>query len=131
MQRDFTFVDDLIESMLRLIDRPPERGASVGDEDSLSPVAPYRVVNIGRGQPVGLLPFVDEIERCIGLSIKRRMLDIQKGDVRATFAAVDLLEKLTGYRPSTQIDEGVAAFVQWYKRYYGIAREAPRDRSVS
>jgi UDP-glucuronate 4-epimerase len=123
MQRDFTFIDDLIESVTRLIDRPPKRGAPVGNEDSLSPVAPYRVVNIGRGQSVGLLPFIDEIERCLGMPIKRRMLDMQKGDVRATFASADLLEKLTGYRPSTQIDEGVAAFVEWYRDYYGVAGE--------
>ena len=70
------------------------------------------------------MPFIDEIERCLGVPIKRRMLDMQKGDVRATFASADLLEKLTGYRPSTQIDEGVAAFVQWYRDYYGVAGEA-------
>lgn len=124
MQRDFTYIDDLVESVTRLIEHPPKQGAPVGNEDSLSPVAPYRVVNIGGGQPVGLLPFIDEIERCLGTPIRRRMLDMQKGDVRATFASTDLLEKLTGYRPSMQIAQGVAAFVQWYKDYYGVAGEA-------
>lgn len=124
MQRDFTYIDDLVESVTRLIEHPPKQGAPVGNEDSLSPVAPYRVVNIGGGQPVGLLPFIDEIERCLGTPIRRRMLDMQKGDVRATFASTDLLEKLTGYRPSMRIAEGVAAFVQWYKDYYGVAGEA-------
>jgi UDP-glucuronate 4-epimerase len=120
MQRDFTFIDDLIESVTRLIYCPPKRDAPVGSEDSLSPVAPYRVVNIGGGHPVGLLSFILAIEQCIGMRIKRRMLDMQKGDVRATFASADLLQKLTGYRPSTQIHQGVAAFVQWYKDYYRV-----------
>jgi UDP-glucuronate 4-epimerase len=120
MQRDFTFIDDLIEGVTRLIDCPPKRDAPISKGDSLSPVAPYRVVNIGGGQPVGLLSFIDEIERCLGKPIQRRMLDMQKGDVRATFASADLLEELTGYRPSTQIGQGVAAFVEWYKDYHRV-----------
>jgi UDP-glucuronate 4-epimerase len=124
MQRDFTFVTDLVEGLARLVNQPPKRGCRVSEHDSVSPAAPYRVVNIGGGRSIGLLAFIDEIERCIGVPIKRRMLDMQKGDVPATFASADLLETLTGYRPSTPIAEGVAAFVEWYCGYYGVAADA-------
>ncbi len=89
--------------------------------DSLSPAAPYRVVNIGGGQPVGLLPFIDAIERALGLPIERRMLPMQKGDVPATWASPDLLRALIDYVPTTDVDTGVRAFVAWYRGVY----EAP------
>ena len=119
MQRDFTYIDDLIEAILRLIDCPPREGEPVADLDSLSPVAPYRVVNIGGGQPVGLLDFVDAVELSLGVPVMRIMREMQKGDVPITFASPELLEKLTGYVPSTRIDVGVRAFVEWYRGYYG------------
>ncbi|MDE3174656.1 MAG: NAD-dependent epimerase/dehydratase family protein, partial [Pseudomonadota bacterium] len=99
MKRDFTYIDDLVEAVRRLIDLPPREGFAVGPVDSLSPAAPYRVVNIGGGQPFGLLPFIDAIERALGLPIQRRLLEMQKGDVPATWAAPDLLRALTGYVP--------------------------------
>jgi len=115
MSRDFTYVDDLVEAVVRLIAAPPAQGEPVGPEDSLSPVAPYRVVNIAGGAPTPLTDFIDEIERCLGAPVRRNLMEMQKGDVPATWAAADLLERLTGYRPSTPIAEGVAAFVRWYK----------------
>jgi len=118
MQRDFTYIDDLVESITRLIATPPAEGAPVGPMDSLSPAAPYRVVNIGGGQPVGLLDYVDAVESCLGLPVRRTYLDMQKGDVPATFASPELLEKLTGYKPTTPVQEGVRAFVAWYREYY-------------
>ncbi len=118
MKRDFTYVGDLVEALVRLVDRPPVVGAPIGDHDSLSPVAPWRTINIGAGRPLGLLAFIDEVERAVGVPVKRRMLDMQKGDVRATFASVNLLEDLTGYRPTTALSEGVRAFVEWYRNYY-------------
>ena len=118
MKRDFTYIDDLVEAVRRLIDLPPREGLTVGPMDSLSPVAPYRVVNIGGGQPVGLLAFIDAIERALGVPIQRRMLEMQKGDVPATWAAPDLLRALTGYVPQTDIDTGVRAFVEWYRARY-------------
>jgi UDP-glucuronate 4-epimerase len=121
MQRDFTYVDDLVEAVARLIDLPPVEGAPVGAADSLSPAAPYRVVNIGGGQPVGLLAFIDSIESALGRPVQRRMLEMQKGDVPATWASADLLRALTGYVPQTPVAAGVRAFVAWYLDYYGRA----------
>ena len=119
MKRDFTYIDDLVEAVMRLIDRPPVEGEPAGPMDSLSPAAPYRVVNIGGGQPVGLLPFIDAVERALGRPIQRRMLPMQKGDVPATWAAPDLLRALTGYVPATGVETGVARFVDWYRERYG------------
>ena len=120
MKRDFTYVDDLVEAVVRLIECVPQEGAPAGSTDSLSPAAPYRVVNIGGGQPVGLLPFIEAIERALGMPIARRMLPIQKGDLPATAASPELLRALIDYVPATDIDTGVRAFVQWYRDYYAL-----------
>lgn len=120
MQRDFTYVEDLVESIARLTKVPPVEGQPVSDIDSLSPAGPYRVVNIGGGQPVGLLDYVDAVEKCLGMPVKRNFLDMQKGDVPATFAAADLLEQLIDYKPTTTIDVGVKNFVEWYRSYYRV-----------
>jgi UDP-glucuronate 4-epimerase len=119
MKRDFTYIDDLVEAVVRLIDKPPLEGSPIGPEDSLSPAAPYRVVNIGGGRPVGLLPFIDAVETALGAPVQRRMLDMQKGDVPETFASPDLLQALTGYVPETDVATGVRAFVDWYRGFYG------------
>jgi UDP-glucuronate 4-epimerase len=118
MERDFTYIDDLVEAIIRLVDHPPVAGEPVSEHDSLSSVAPFRVVNIGGGTPVKLMDFITEIERCLGIPAKKNFLDMQKGDVPATFAAAELLEAITGYRPSTPVSAGVEAFVAWYKDYY-------------
>ncbi|HEX6859854.1 MAG TPA: NAD-dependent epimerase/dehydratase family protein [Caulobacteraceae bacterium] len=118
MDRDFTYVDDLIEGIVRLIDHPPVAGRPVGEMDSLSPVAPWRVVNIGRGAPIRLLDFIAEIERALGRKARMEMLPMQPGDSAITFADSALLEALTGYRPSTDLREGVEAFVAWYREHY-------------
>jgi UDP-glucuronate 4-epimerase len=114
MSRDFTYVDDLVEAILRLADCAPQRDAG---DDTVSPVAPYRIVNIGRGAPVALLDFIDTLEQAIGKKAIRHYLDMQKGDVPRTYASAARLEKLTGYRPSTPLDVGVAALVDWYRAY--------------
>lgn len=126
MQRDFTYIDDLVESIVRLVGVPPVEGAPVSTLDSLSPAAPWRVVNIGGGQPVGLLPFVETIERELGKPASRVMLPMQKGDVQATVAAPDLLVTLTGYRPATTVEEGVSRFIDWYRSWRGRNSEAKR-----
>ncbi|MEC5382415.1 SDR family NAD(P)-dependent oxidoreductase [Aurantimonas sp. C2-6-R+9] len=118
MQRDFTYIDDLVEGIVRLIDAVPAEGAPVGPMDSLSPAAPWRVVNIGGGQPVGLMPFIETIERALGVEATKIMLPMQKGDVAATSARAQLLEALTGYSPSTPVEEGVRRFVAWYRDYH-------------
>jgi UDP-glucuronate 4-epimerase len=115
MERDFTYVGDLVEAIVRLIDRAPQIDAT---DASVSPVAPYRIVNIGRGEPINLLDFVEAIERKLGKTAIRNYLDMQPGDVPRTFADSSLLERLTGYRPQTSVREGVSAFVDWYRGYY-------------
>ena len=93
---------------------------AAGAQDSLSPVAPWRLVNIGRGHPVRLLEFIDEIERALGVTALRNYLPMQAGDVPRTFADADLLQALVGYRPHTSVEKGVRAFVDWYRGYYGV-----------
>jgi UDP-glucuronate 4-epimerase len=117
MERDFTYVGDLVEAIARLIPTIPVKGSPVGEPglDSLSPIAPYRIVNIGTGRPVGLTTFVDVIEAAVGKPAIRKLMPMQPGDVPRTFASADLLEALTGYRPATGINAGVAAFVEWYR----------------
>jgi UDP-glucuronate 4-epimerase len=119
MKRDFTYVADLVEAVTRLVECAPVEGASAGPMDSLSPAAPYRVVNVGGGNPVGLLDFIDEVERALDVPVLRRMRDMQPGDVPQTYASADLLEALTGYRPATPLAEGVRAFVDWRRAYGG------------
>jgi UDP-glucuronate 4-epimerase len=121
MERDFTYIDDLVEAIIRLVGHPPVTGEPVGEHDSLSGVAPFRVVNIGGGTPVKLMDFITEIERCLGIPAKKNFLDMQKGDVPATFASAELLEAITGYRPATPVSAGVEAFVAWYRDYYRSA----------
>lgn len=118
MSRDFTYIDDLVEGMVRLMDAIPSAGSPVDASDPLSPAAPCRAVNIGRGEPVKLLDFIKAIETKLGREAKRNLLPMQPGDVQDTFASADLLEKLTGYRPATPIEVGVGAFVDWYKEHY-------------
>lgn len=121
MVRDFTYVDDLVDSLVRLIDCAPVAGEPVaGAVDSLSPVAPWRVVNVGGGQPVQLLAYIEAIESALGRKAARNYLPMQKGDVPATFASPALLEALTGYKPTTSVEDGVGAFVDWYRSYYGV-----------
>lgn len=116
--RDFTYIDDLVEGIRRLMDTPPEVGKYASPDDSLSPVAPYRLVNIGNAFPVKLMDYIEAIERHIGRPAKKNMIGMQPGDVKQTYADVSLLEALTGFTPSTDVDEGIAHFVQWYRDYY-------------
>ncbi len=121
MRRDFTYVDDLVKAIALLSRQAPVEGRPVAG-DSLSPVAPWRVVNIGAGSPVRLLDFIAEIETCLGREAKRNYLPMQPGDVPATWADADLLHTLTGYRPDTAVSAGVKAFCAWYRDYYEPAR---------
>ena len=122
MHRDFTYVDDLVRGIRLLIDAVPQRPVDgvVPDGDSLSPVAPWRVVNIGNSDKVRLLDFVDAIEEALGMKAERNMMEMQKGDVPATWADATLLHTLTGYRPQTDMRDGVRRFVAWYRDYYGV-----------
>ena len=121
MQRDFTFVTDLVEGIVRLIDAVPPSPDSPQEPiegDSLSPVAPWRMVNIGNGNTVELMAYIKALETALGIEAKKNMMDMQQGDVPATLASNDLLKTLTGFSPSTPVQDGVAAFVAWYKTHY-------------
>ncbi|HUO53560.1 MAG TPA: SDR family NAD(P)-dependent oxidoreductase [Rhodoblastus sp.] len=118
MKRDFTFIDDLVEGIVRLsacIPGAPPTSDSPEAPDTLSPVAPWRVVNIAGGSPVGLMDFIRIIETCLGRKAELNLMPMQAGDMTATFADHRLLEALTGYRPSTPPSVGVQAFVEWYR----------------
>ena len=117
MRRDFTYVDDLVEGIRRLIEVPPLRLAQVPAGDSLSPVAPYRIVNIGNGAPVALMDFIAALEQALGVPALKTFLPMQPGDVPATWADTALLQSLVGLLPQTGIDDGVARFVAWYRRH--------------
>lgn len=122
MYRDFTYVEDLARGIRLLIDavpRRPETPADVPQGDSLSPVAPFRVVNIGNSEKVRLLDFIEALETCLGRKAQRNYMEMQPGDVPATWADAGLLQRLTGYRPQTDIKDGIAQFVAWFKDYYG------------
>lgn len=120
MKRDFTYVDDLVEALSRLSATAPQRGAPVCDADSLSPVAPWRVVNLGNSQPVQLTDFITAIENATGLPAKRNLMPMQPGDVPATWAEATLATELAGKMPHTDVGEGVRRFVAWYRAYYDL-----------
>lgn len=124
MRRDFTYIDDLVSCIERLVDAVPAVGRPVGQVDSLSPVAPYRVVNIGGGAPVELVDFIDAIEIAMEKRADRRLLPMQPGDVVSTFADTTLLSDLIGAVPSTGVQVGVDRFVEWYRSYYSNAVDA-------
>ena len=118
MRRDFTYIDDLTAAILALINAVPGDTPVTGD--SLSPVAPHRIVNIGNGAPVPLMDFIAAIERACGVEAIKTYHDMQPGDVPATWADATLLETLTGKRPATPIQNGIDAFVAWYRDYYDV-----------
>ncbi|MEZ2220121.1 NAD-dependent epimerase [Rhizobium sp. RCC_161_2] len=121
MSRDFTYIDDLVEGIIKLIGIiPSEENRVVSDtiSDTLSKNAPFRIVNIGGGQPVGLMAFVETIEAMLGKQAIRHMLPMQPGDVHNTYAVPDLLVALTGFKPQIEVDEGVRRFVEWYQENY-------------
>jgi UDP-glucuronate 4-epimerase len=121
MWRDFTYVEDLVRGIAGLIDAVPQRPddpSEIAEGDSLSPAAPYRVVNIGNSEKVLLTDFIDAIEAELGTKAIRNYMPMQQGDVPATWADASLLKALTGYSPQTSFRDGVAKFVAWYRDYY-------------
>jgi len=123
MYRDFTYVEDLVEGIRLLVDAVPQRPADpdqITPGDSLSPVAPYRVVNIGNSDKVKLMDFIAAIEDALGVKATRNYMDMQPGDVEATWADCSLLRSLTGYAPKTDIHDGVGKLVDWYRGYYDV-----------
>lgn len=120
MQRDFTYIDDVIEGVVRATDRvpPPDPTWDACAADPGSSAAPYRVYNMGNSRPVELLRFIEVIEQCLGMKAEKRLVPLQPGDVPATCADVAELMRDTGFCPSTPIEEGVRRFIEWYRGYY-------------
>jgi len=117
MRRDFTYIDDIIEGVVRVIDRIPEPDIewSGNAPDPSSSYAPYRLYNIGNNNPVELMRFIEVLEDCLGKKAKKNLLPMQAGDVPATYADVDDLMKDVGFKPKTSIEDGIRKFVEWYK----------------
>lgn len=124
MIRDFTYIDDIVEGVVRVLDHPARANPDwSGDApDPASSTAPYRLYNIGNGTPVELMHYVEVLETCLGRKAKLDLLGMQAGDVPATAADVSALEADFGYKPVTAVEEGVERFVEWYRSYYGIHR---------
>ncbi len=122
MQRDFTYVDDIAEGVLRTLDRPAQADSQwVSDNpDPGSSSAPYRLYNIGNNQPVDLLRFIEVLESTLGKKAMKNFLPLQAGDVPATYADVADLMRDTGFKPATPIETGIARFVEWYREYYKV-----------
>ena len=122
MIRDFTYVDDIVESISRLILKPPRKNSdwdgNIPRIDSSS--APYRIFNIGNGSPVELMRYIEAVENALGIKSIYNMLDIQPGDVPATHADTSALQEYIGFKPSTSVENGVAKFIDWYKKYYRV-----------
>ena len=121
MSRDFTYVDDLVRGIRLLIDAVPplpDNRETLIDGDSLSPVAPFRSVNVGNGTQIPLMDFIFELENALGFEIKKNFMEMQMGDVPGTWANAELLKNLTGFKPDTNVKEGIQKFVDWYRDYY-------------
>jgi UDP-glucuronate 4-epimerase len=121
MSRDFTYIDDIVEGVIRVLDVPaaPDPTFDPADPDPSTSSAPHQIYNIGNGQPTELLRFVDVHEEALGVKAIKQLEDIQPGDVPATWADVDALRAAVGFAPATPIEEGVARFVAWYREFYG------------
>src|SRR5574343_1002971 len=122
MQRDFTYIDDIVEGVIRVMDRVaaanPEYDAIAADPATSN--APYRVFNIGNNNPVQLLDFIGAIENALGMKAEKRLLPLQDGDVPATYADTALLDDWVGFAPATPVQEGVSRFIAWYRDYYKV-----------
>ena len=121
MMRDFTYIDDIVEGIVRVLDRPPAGSAVWQPErpDPASSSARYKIYNIGNNSPVQLMDFIEAIERAAGRTAEKIFLPMQPGDVKSTFADISDLETDTGYRPGTPLGEGIKRFVEWYRQFYG------------
>jgi UDP-glucuronate 4-epimerase len=121
MKRDFTYVDDIVEGVVRVLNRPPHPGDPSSSANAVSSGAPYRVYNIGNSAPVDLLRFIQVLEDLLGRKAEKVMVGMQPGDVPATFAEVADLQRDVGFHPATSIEDGLARMVAWYKEYYRVS----------
>lgn len=120
MKRDFTYIDDIVEGVVRIIDKPPETNPdwNSDDPDSATSYAPYKLYNIGNNNSVELNHFIEVLETCLGKKAKKNLLPVQLGDVPATYADVDDLISDVGFKPATSIEDGIKKFVDWHNEYY-------------
>jgi len=121
-KRDFTYIDDIVEGVIRTLDKLPTPDPQWDSDapDSATSYAPYRLYNIGNNQPVELMHYIEVLEKCLGKKAEKNMLPMQKGDVPATYADIDDLSRDVGFRPNTPIETGIANFVVWYRDYYQV-----------
>jgi len=119
MQRDFTYIDDIVEGIVRVIDNPPKGNPNWNGKPSES-VAPYKVYNIGNGSPVKLMDFIEAIEKELGKKAKKNLLPLQPGDVPSTYADTTHLQEDLGYKPNTPISYGIKKFIEWYRSFYNV-----------
>jgi UDP-glucuronate 4-epimerase len=122
MKRDFTYVDDIVTGVIKVMDSPPGGNPewTGKDPDPSSSISPYRIYNIGNNSPVSLMDFIEAIEKSIGKKAIKKFLPMQPGDVPATWADVNDLVQDLGYAPGVDVREGVKRFVEWYKEYYKV-----------
>ena len=122
MVRDFTFVDDIIESLVRILDKPasPDTNFDPYKPSSATSWAPYRIFNIGNSRPTPLMQYIDAVENALGIKAIKQFLPIQPGDVPSTAADTSALEDWIAFKPSTPVEEGVSRFVRWYRDFYSI-----------
>lgn len=118
MRRDFTYVDDIVEGVIRVNDNIPGPNPDKDPLDDGTTAAPYRIYNIGNNQPIELMKMIETLEDCLGVKAVKNMMDMQPGDVPETFADIDALQKDVGFRPDTRIEQGIAKFVEWFKSYH-------------
>jgi UDP-glucuronate 4-epimerase len=120
MRRDFTYVDDIVEGVIRVNDNVPQPNPNEDPLDDATTAAPYRIYNIGNNQPVELMHMIEVLENAIGRTANKNMMDIQPGDVPETFADIDALQRDVGFKPDTPVETGIQRFVDWYKSYHKI-----------
>ncbi len=119
MQRDFTYIDDVIEGLVRVISKPPQGNSDWNhSSNALISKAPYKIYNIGNNSPVELMTFIEVIEKALGKKAEKNFLPMQPGEVPSTYADVDDLTRDVGFKPATPVEEGIHRFVQWYREYY-------------
>lgn len=119
MQRDFTYIDDVVEGVVRTLNKIPE-AAPAAIALPGTPAAPYKIYNLGNNQPVELNQFIQVLETCLGKTAEKKLLPMQPGDVPITYADVDDLIREVGFKPSTPIQVGLERFVAWYRTYYQV-----------
>jgi UDP-glucuronate 4-epimerase len=120
MRRDFTYIDDIAEGVIRVLDRPPQANPAFDKQtpDPATSWAPYRIFNIGNHVSVELMAYIDALEQALGKKAVKNFLPMQDGDVPATYADTSELQRVTGFSPRTSVTEGVRRFVEWYRSYH-------------